>query len=171
MTPERAAYHRLMLMTGLREEFDRELDHALEVEDPITAPILDLAFCQSNLKQTVSVLYNYTMAYAVDEKQVCDMIITELRRQYTGKQLSACQVCEILSKIQRICGFDDPWFDLYKYLYEYELLDEGMISQEVFEIGFESVFLNEEHIDVWQLQKEHNQKKKKPILDFFRKQK
>ena len=111
------------------------------------------------------------MAYAVDEKQVCDMIITEQRRQYTGKQLSACQVCEVLSKIQSICGFGEPWFDLYKYLYEYELLDEGKISQKVFEIGFAFVFLNEEHIDVWQLQKEHNQKKKKSILDIFRKQK
>ena len=48
MTPERAAYHRLMLLSGLREEFDRELDLALETEDPITDPVLDLAFCMSD---------------------------------------------------------------------------------------------------------------------------
>ena len=59
MTPERAAYHRLMLLAGLQEEFEKDLDFALETEDPITAPILDLAFCMSDLNQTVSVLYNY----------------------------------------------------------------------------------------------------------------
>ena len=57
MTPERAAYHRLMLLAGLQEEFEKDLDFALETEDPITAPILDLAFCMSDLNQTVSVLF------------------------------------------------------------------------------------------------------------------
>lgn len=171
MTPERAAYHRLMLLAGLQEEFARELDFALETEDPITAPILDLAFCMSDLNQTVSVLYNYTLDYSVDEQQVYDMIMAELRRQYASKRLNVREVCEVLSKIQRICDFGEPWIDLYTYLYEYELLDEGMISQEVFETGFESVFLHDERIDVWALQKEYNQKKKKSVLDFFRKQK
>ena len=171
MTPERAAYHRLMLLAGLQEEFEKDLDFALETEDPITAPILDLAFCMSDLNQTVSVLYNYTLDYSVDEQQVYDMIMAELRRQYASKELNAREVCEVLSKIQRICDFGVPWIDLYTYLYEYELLDEGMISEEVFETGFESVFLHDERIDVWALQKEYNQKKKKSVLDFFRKQK
>ena len=169
MTPERAAYHRLMLLAGKTEEFERELDFALETEDPITAPVLDLAFCMSDLNQTISVLYNYTLDYSVDEQQVYEMIMTELRRQYVGKQMNAGEVCEVLSKIQRICDFDEPWLNLYTYLYEYELLDEGMISREVFETGFESVFLHGERIDVWALQKEYNQKKKKSLLDFFKK--
>ena len=169
MTPERAAYHRLMLLAGLQEEFVKELDFALETEDPITAPILDLALCMSDLDQTISVLYNYTLDYSVDEEQVYGMIMAELRRQYVSKKLNAREVCEVLSKIQRICDFGEPWIDLYTYLYEYELLDEGMISQAVFETGFESVFLHGERIDVWALQKEHNQKKKKSLLDFFRK--
>ena len=44
---------------------------------------------------------------------------------------------------------------------EYEReLDEGMISEEVFETGFESVFLHGERLDVWALQREYNQKRK-----------
>ena len=116
MTPERAAYHRLMLLAGLQEEFEKALDSALETEDPITSPILDLAFCMSDLNQTVSVLYNYTQDYSVDEQQVYDMIMTELRRQYVGKQMNAGEVCEVLSKIQHICDFGEPWLDLYTYL-------------------------------------------------------
>lgn len=159
MTPERAAYHRLMLLGGLREEFERELDLALEAEDPITSPILDLAFCMSDLDKTVSVLHHYTLDHCVDEQQVYDMIVTELRSQYASQKLSAIQVCEILSKILRVCDFGEPWIDLYTYLYEYELLDEGMISQEVFETGFASVFLRGERTDVWALQKEYRKQK------------
>ena len=158
-----------MLLAGVQEEFEMELDLALETEDPITSPILDLAFCMSDLNQTVSVLYNYTLDYSVDEQQVYDMIMAELRRQYVGKQMNAGEVCEVLSKIQHICDFGEPWLDLYTYLYEYELLDEGMISQEVFETGFESVFLHGERIDVWALQKEQNQKKKRSFLLFNKK--
>ena len=44
MTPERVAYHRLMLLAGLREEYERELDHVLETADPIPEPELTLAF-------------------------------------------------------------------------------------------------------------------------------
>ena len=171
MTPERAAYHRLMLLVGVREEYEQELDLALETEDPLSPLLLDLAFCMSDLSQTVSFLYNYTLDYSVDEQQVYDMIMAELRRQYVRGQMNAGEVCEILSKIQRICDFGEPWIDLYTYLYEYELLDEGIISQEVFKTGFDSVFLHGERIDVWALQKEYHKKKKKSLADFFRKRK
>ena len=171
MTPERAAYHRLMLLAGVQEEFEKELDDALETEDPITPPILDLAFCMSDLNQTISVLYNYTLDYSVDEQQVYDMMMAELRRQYASIERSASEICEILSKIQRSCDCDEPWINLYTYLHEYELMDEGMISQEMFEVGFESVFLHDKRIDFWALHREHNKNKKKSILDFFRKHK
>ena len=53
------------------------------------------------------------------------------------------------------------------------LLEDGLISEEVFQIAFEAAFLHEQEADVWALEKEHRQtqKKKKPFLDFFRKRK
>lgn len=160
MTPERAAYHRLMLLAGFCGEYERELDEALETLDPIPEPELSLAFCMSDLEKTVSVLCNYTLDHSVDEQQVYDMIVAAFRRQYVDKRMNAVEVCEALNKIQRICDFGDPWIDLYNYLYEYELLDEEMISEEVFEVGFESVFLRGKRLDVWALQREYNQKRK-----------
>ena len=169
MTPERAAYHRLMLLAGVHNEFEKELDFALETEDPITAPILDLAFCMSDLNQAISVLYNYTLDYSVDEQQVYDMMMAELRRQYIGRERSAIEICEILSKIQRSCDCDEPWINLYTYLHEYELMDEGIISHEMFEAGFEAVILRGEQIDLWAFQQKR--RKKKSLLDFCKKQK
>lgn len=154
MTPERAAYHRFMLIAGMREEYEQELDLALETEDPITAPILDLACCLSNLDQTISTLNEYILNHPVDDQQVHDMIITKLRRLYENKQLDALAVCEALDKIQRTCNYGEPWIDLYTYLYAYELMDEGLISRTVFEIAFEAEFLRGEQLDVWKMNRE-----------------
>lgn len=173
MTPERAAYHRLMLLSGLREEFDRELERALETEDPITAPILDLAFCMSDLDKTISVLYNYTLNYHIDEQQVYDGIMTELRRQYTEKLLTPAQLAHIMFTMAQNCGnpFEEPWVRLSYPSYAYELVEEGFVSEEVFKFALETAFLHGQQADVWALEKEHQQKKKKSFLDFFRKRK
>lgn len=172
MTSERAAYHRLMLLAGLSEEYEQELDHALEAEDPIPAPELDLALCMSNLNQTVSILYNYSMDHPVDQQQVYDMIMGSLRRQYAEKHLTAAQLVKIMYTIAQNCenNGDDLWDPLRYPSYEYDLVEDGLISEEVFNIAFGAAFLHGEHLDVWQLQKAHQQKKKKSILD-FRKQK
>lgn len=175
MTPERAAYHRLMLLAGLREEFDQELDHALETEDPITQPILDLAFCMSDPNQTLSVLYDYSLSHPVDDLQVYSMVMTELRRQYAANLLTPAQLVHIMYTIAQ--NHDDCFggsWDQFRYpSYAYELLEDGLISEEVFQIAFEASFLHGQETDVWALEKEHRQtqKKKKPFLDFFRKRK
>lgn len=173
MTPERAAYHRLMLLSGLREEFDRELDLALETEDPITDPVLDLAFCMLDLDRTISVLYNYTLNYRIDEQQVYDMILTELRRQYTEKLLTPAQLTHIMVTMAQNCGnaFAEPWDRLRYPSYLYELVEEGFISEEAFNAAFEAFLLHGRKIDVWALEKERQPKKRKSLRDFFRKQK
>ena len=172
MTPERAAYHRLMLIAGLREEFDRELDETLATADPIPSPELDLAFCMSDLDETISVLYNYTLQFPIDQAYVYDMIITELRRQYTDKLLSSVQLVSILYTMAENCenSYDEPWDQLRYPAYDYELVEDGLISQQVFDIAFEAYFLHRERVDIWALEKEHQQKKKKSFRDFFGKQ-
>lgn len=169
MTPERAAYHRLMLLSGLQEEYLRELDTALETEDPITAPILDLAFCTSDLTQTISILYNYTLDYDIDEIQLCDMILDGMRRRYLEKSLSPEQIAQLLYSIVRFTGdwFQPHWYDLCIPSYDYELVEEGRISPETFYMAFEAYILRGERVDVWDLEKEA--KKKKFLPDFFRK--
>ena len=173
MTPERAAYHRLMLLSGLREEFDRELDLALETEDPITDPVLDLAFCMSDPEQTISVLYNYTLKFRIDEQQVYEMILTELRRQYTEKLLAPAQLARILFTIAQNGGSspEEPWDRLRCPSYLYELFEEGLLSGEVFQTAFEAFLLHGQEIDVWALEKERQPKKRRLLPDFFRKQK
>ena len=171
MTPERAAYHRLMLLAGLQEEFEKELDIALETEDPITAPILDLAFCMSDLNQTISVLYNYTLNFTIDDRMLCDMILEGMRKRYLEKTMPPEQIAQLMYQIACSAGnwFEQYWFDLCIPSYDYELVEEGLISLETFHKAFEAYILRGECVDVWALEKEYP--KKKSLLDFFRKQK
>ena len=171
MTPEKATYYRLMLLAGLREEFDRDLELTLESADPIPDPELDLAFCMSDLDKTISVLYNYALMFSVDEKQVCQMVLTELRKLYTEKRFSAVQLVGIMETMAQNCenSYDEPWDQLRYPAYDYELVEDGLVSQEVFERAFDAYFLHQEPVDIWALEKEHQQKKKKSFWDFFRK--
>lgn len=170
MTPESAAYYRLMLLSGLREEFDRELDQALETEDPISPLILDLAFCMSDLEQTISVLYNYTLRFRIDQQQVYDRILAELRRQYTEKLLSPVQLTRIMFQVAQNCddSSDEPWMRLCYPTYAYELVEEGFVSGEAFDAAFEAFLLRGEQIKVWAWEEAQKPKKKKLFANFFR---
>lgn len=169
MTPEQAAYHRLMLLAGLPEAFEQELDQALEQEDPLTPLTLELACCMSDLNRTLSVLHNHLLDHPANEHQVYELVLAGFRRQYTEGKLDELRVCQCLTQIQSSCDAIEPWIDLYPCLYDYELLEEGMICDEVFRRCFRSVFLDGVELDAWALQKEYNPKKKKSLMDFFRK--
>lgn len=45
MTAEQAVYHKLFLLNGLTERFDRELDERLERENPLSDLTLALSTC------------------------------------------------------------------------------------------------------------------------------
>ena len=100
MTPERAAYHRLMLLSGLPEEYEQELDMALETEDPISPLVLDLAFCMSDtqLEQAYEVLdvlvdVGKILRYALCHRSVAvfHVIYKDVKiTVFVGKQVEDC---------------------------------------------------------------------------------
>lgn len=171
MTPEKAQYYWMMLRLGQQDAYERELDRLLEEEDPLSPLTLDLAVCMSDVNQTLSVLRDFVWDHPVDQLQVYDMILDDLRQQYTAGALSAEQTAGLLWNITRLVddSADPPWVELHTLIYDYELWDEGMISKEVFHQAFDSVFLHGKRLDAWALQREQN--KKKSWLDFFRKPK
>ena len=155
MTPERAAYHRLMLLAGLWEEYERELDLTLETADPIPEPELDLALCMSDLDRTVSVLYNYLLDHPADDQQVYDMVLSTIRDLYTREGHPASELTCILYRIamaaDRWC-IDPPWCDVYDLSIVQELYADGHISEEVFLAVFEALLLHGQYLSAWELQ-------------------
>lgn len=111
MTPERAAYHLVLLREGLEENYDRELDAALEEEDPLSPLTLELACCMSDLNGTISVLRNFLLSRAADEGKVFDLVMDDLKERYREKTMTPEQfarvVLDILIRCDNSC--DAPW--------------------------------------------------------------
>lgn len=161
MTPERAEYHRLMLLVGFKEEYERELDEILEKVDPIISPELELACCMSDLEETISVLYNYVITSGVDEQKVFDMVMTELRRRYSEHTVTTKEMVDILDRIALHSDSDSnsSWEQLRYLAYQYELVEDDLLSEEVFNTAFEARFLRGEYLDIDKMEMEYRLKK------------
>lgn len=159
MTPERAQYHLLMLRMGEYAEYDRELDRLLEEQDPLSDLVLELAFCMSDRRQTISVLHNFLLDHPADPAGLYRAQLDWLHAQCDSKAMSPAAMCQYMLFLMQQNDYADPWCELYSYVYEYELYDEGLISEAVFEKCFLSHFSQGVELDPWALQKEENQKK------------
>lgn len=168
MTPEQAAYHMLMLELDLAQEYEQELDRLLEEQDPLSPLVLDLAFCMSDRRQTISVLHNFLLDHPADEEQVCDMILADMTRRYVDRSMTAEEIANCLYRCAENSGkdyFDGPWERLYDFSYDLEMYEVDLISREVWLTAFESRLMWSQRPDIWALQAEENAKK--PKRGFF----
>ena len=173
MTPEKAQYHLLMLRLGHQASYDRELDRILNEEDPLPPLILELALCMSGLNKTISVLREYLHDHPADQQQVYDLVLADVHRKYDTKEWDAVQTAGFLWEVRRAAWdfSEDPWDGLYQLVYEFELYEEGLISREVFEEAFDSLFCRGICLDVWAMEAARHPKKRKSIWNIFRKEK
>lgn len=143
MTPEQAMYHKLMLPLGLDDEYDRELDRLLEEQDPLSPLVLELAFCQSDRRETISVLHNFLLDHPADEARVCDRILADMTRRYLGKTMPPERIANLLYQISLQEGryLDEPWDRLYDFTWDLEMYEDGWITREDWLTGFEEQLL------------------------------
>ena len=166
MTPEQAQYYLLMLRMGEYEEYDAALDRLLVEQDPLSPLVLELAFCMSDRRETISVLHNFLLDHPAEETQLMESQLAYVRKKYSEKAMTALQAADYLYGLIVANGWNEPWFDLWQYCDVCELYEDGLISQTVFEQCFEAALLRGEHLDCWALQEEEN--KQKSLLDKLR---
>lgn len=162
LTPEKAAYFRLMLRAGQYEEFDRELNRILDQENPIPEPALSIATCWSDRRKTIDILSDYLMDRPADEQQVCDMIASNVRERYASGNLTRRQAADLLAAIveKNNARTREPWQtllypDLCCWHYEHYL-----ITERTYEECFDAWMLKGEEQDLWEVQQEHRKKPK-----------
>lgn len=150
MTPERAAYHQIMLCEGFREEYDQELNEVLDNADPIPQPELDLALCISDRNETLSILNNYVADHPVDGKRVYDMVLSKMRQLYEDKVMSARQLAELMYSIADSWDviFDGPWNEMRHPAYDADLANNDVIPQDAFLSIFDSFLKTGTHFDI-----------------------
>ena len=159
MTPEQAQYFLLMLRMGEYDEYDAFLDRLLLEQDPLSPLVLELAFCMSDRRETISVLHNFLLDHPADEAQLMNRQLDWVRRQYQEKAMTALQAADYLSRLIAVHSSDDPWWELYIYVDDYELYEEGQISLSVFEQCFDARLLRDEMLNPWVLQEGKNREK------------
>ena len=146
MTPEAAEYHRIMLLVGLRDRFDREFDHALEQETPLSGLILALTSCASDSEKASSVLHSYALANAFDPQKTYDLVLDDIRSRYFSGELSRMQTADII----RIIAYLDehihrlPWSLFTNLTYALEEYEDGYMSEEDFITLFDAWFFRGE---------------------------
>lgn len=108
MTAEMAAFYRRMLSVGLTDTYERDMDLALEKEDPLSDLLLDLAFCLSDTDKTISILDDYIRARVLDEDKIYPLILNEMRERYVSGRLKLEQIAEMLFEILKEAGL---WYE------------------------------------------------------------
>lgn len=132
MTPERAAYHALMLRVGLRDTFDREFDEALEQEEPLSDLILDLSSSASDINGTISVLQNFCCDHPPDIDDVYDLVWQDLCARFRSGSLSDLELANLTWTLAEMAEdrWNADWQDFRTLEYHYETLLDGMIREE-----------------------------------------
>ena len=85
MTAEQAAYHKLFLLNGLTEHFDRDVDKRLERENPLSDLTLALSTCGGKREEQIHILNEYILNTApeeIDKDAVFSFVADELRERY-----------------------------------------------------------------------------------------
>ena len=85
MTAEQAVYHKLFLLNGLTECFDRDLDERLERENPLSDLTLALSTCGGKREEQVHILNEYirnTAPEQIDKDAVFSFVADELRERF-----------------------------------------------------------------------------------------
>ncbi len=89
MTPERAAYHYLMLSMGLWEAFDRDFDAAVENEAPLSGLTLRLcAAPPSDRDACRSVLMDYYADFSLDGDTVFRLVLSDVAQRWHSGSLT-----------------------------------------------------------------------------------
>lgn len=138
MTVEMAAFYRRILSVGLTDTYQRGIGLALEKEDPLPEPLLDLAFCLSDINKTISILNGFIDDCSSDEFRIYPMILSEMRALYRSGRLKLAEIAEKLFGVLESAGLqcEEPWKDLVYLSYEYDEVKEGSIYLDDFLVSF-----------------------------------
>ena len=166
VTFEEAYYFKLMLASGISDEYEKWLDTHLECEDPLSDITLELSFCRTDVKKTVSVLNDFCYMQKVDEDTVCDRVRKFLKKAYLSGKMSKEDVVSAMNIFaadhdSASCLDFNSWGSMF-YLDDYYCLaQEGIISWERFDFAFNSYLINGVPVDselIWDSDKSEVEK-------------
>ena len=130
MTPERAAYHALMLSVGFRDAFEQEFDEALEVEDPISDLILALTSVTTDINATIAKLRHFCREQPPDLEQVYDLVSKDLIGRFRSGILDDLGLVNMAWTLAELAeeSWGADWWSFRQLSYDYETFLDGFIQ-------------------------------------------
>ena len=144
MTAELAAYHKLFLLNGLTESFERELDECLERENPLSDLTLALSTCGGKREEQIHILNEYirnTAPEQIDKDAVFSFVADELRERY---EQNPDTDLEAFAMLMRDIAWDSDWwgaFEPWATMYEMpDFYDAAYKEHTISKACFQSIF-------------------------------
>ena len=130
MTPERAAYHALMLSVGFRDAFEQEFDEALEVEDPISDLVLALTTVTTDINATIAGLRHFCREQPPDLEQVYDLVWKDLIGRFRSGILDDLGLVNMAWTLAELAeeSWGADWWSFRQLSYDYETFLDGFIK-------------------------------------------
>lgn len=166
---EDAFYHKLMLMTGLDDGYDKWLNYYLEAENPLSNIVLELACCGSDVNKTISVLHNFCAEQPFDEVAVSNRVRLYFKNAYHANKMSKEEIVSTMYRL--VLNVGDPgdfhthiWGSMYYLEDYYSLAKDWVISWECFDFAFFSYLDNGVPVDSYRIW-DYNKKEKVSLID------
>lgn len=140
MKREEAYYYRNLLLLGFSNGYNEWLNNHLETEDTLSDVVLELSWCGTDVKKTVSVLNNYCSEQQFDESVVADKLRLFFKEAYhsgkMGKQEMISNMYQLVLNIGCVENLNmNVWGSMYYLSDFYSMAEDGTISWESFDFA------------------------------------
>lgn len=149
MTREYAAYFKLLLLCGYKDELQCYIDKALAEEDPLPDIVLQLSTAGGNDKEILSVLNEYLRQGEVDyDNAVFDLVMAFLQQKYHSEKMSMKHLSELMYRLAISTDryTDEPWHTMYYMGDLYEEAVAGYIDREDYQQKFRAFLDNKAYL-------------------------
>jgi hypothetical protein len=147
MTREEAYYERIKLLCGEWDSYDAWIDMHLEFEDPLSDIVLELIDCRDDMKEVEHCLNLYCQEKPFDEESVYERFRLEFLERYEKGEMSTVDVVSGLYRIAKNLPFCDFYLDGSYISDFYDLVEEGIIQANKFELALKKWLRDGQYFD------------------------
>ena len=172
MTREEAYYERLKLLSGEWDSYDEWLNRHLEIEDPLSDIVLELIDCRDDMKEVEYRLNLYCQEKPFDEESVYERFRSEILERYEKGEMNTVDVVSRLYRIAKNLPFCDFYLDCSNISDYYDLVEEGIIQANKFELALKKWLIDGEPSKLeclWEKYMEPKQQKNKKSCSWLKK--
>ncbi len=148
MPYEYAAYFKLLLLCGYKDELQQYIDNSLIEQNPISDIILSLLATCNDEKKMLSVLNEYLLqSQNTDfdyDKTVFDLVMSFLKKKYHDNSISMKEITQLMYRLALHTEryLDEPWQTMYFIGDLFCEAEAGYIDKEDYQQKFEAFIDN-----------------------------